>query len=261
VVKAFSKNILWIVNYYMLNSLPYELLHEIISYSTTEDVCHLMATSTNLYTLISGIELSEVNIRGFAMYDFIKWLERHGISKVRQMKIFDYNMSNDHCMYSYIANCDCVEEIKRGLEKLHIETLILHDCKIDDSDMMQLKWSSKIRNLHLTNYNSESDMKWLSTNLPELRDLNIYYYYSEYQAFFLPTSAFLETGIQNGKLERLSTNMFFFGEDLEVMLRNSCKNENLNVFSLSEMSPSSIGKEIMDLIEELYPNGQMFLHI
>jgi hypothetical protein len=242
----------------MLDRLPFELLHHhIIAYTTVEDVCHLMETSSDLYSTLNHIELSEVKVRGFQLYEFVMWLQKHQISKVKYLKIYDYNMRNDHCMYSYKEDCDCVNEIKRGLEGLEIETLILSEIKIDDSDMVTLAWSRNIRKLHLINYNFDSDMRWLQKTLPDIRELQIDYQYSDHEVFFMPSLAFLQTGIQNVKLERFLTNMFFFGEDLEVMLRNSYKNENLKVFSLSEISPSSVGKEIMELIKELYPNSKM----
>lgn len=241
----------------MFDRLPYELLHHIISYIQAEDVCHLMETSFDFYSTLNNIELSKVEVRGFQLYDFVMWLETHRISKVNHLKINDYNMRNDHCMDTYIEDCDCINQIKRGLEKLEIETLILSEIRIDDSDMITLKWSRNIRKVHLMNYNFDSDMKWLYQTLPDIRELQIDYQYSEYEVFFMPSLAFLQTGIQNDKLERFSTNMFFFGEDLETMLRNSGKNENLKVFSLSEISPSGVGIEIIELMEELYPNSKM----
>jgi hypothetical protein len=243
----------------MLDCLPPELLRYITIYTDAGDVCNLMASSASLYVHLSNFPISQATVRGFEMFDFVMWLERHGITKVHHLTIYDYNMRNDHCMYSYTENCTCIEDITRILESLEIEFLTLRDCRIDDTDMLEIKWSDHIRKLHLTNYNFDSNMKWLFYTLPEIRELRINYQYSEYEAFFMPNLMFLETGIQNPKLESFSTNMFFFGEDLEVMLRNSCKNENLKVFSLCDISASSVDVEILNLVKELYPNCK--LHI
>lgn len=241
----------------MLDTIPYELIHQIITYIEVEDVCQLLETSSTLYSLLYNIQVSQAKVRGFQMYDFVMWLEKHRISKVQSLTIYDYNMRNDHCMYFYKEDCDCVEVIKKILKTLEIQTLVLNDCKIDDNDMIDLKWSSKIRKLHLTNYNFESNMKWMSENLPEIRELELNYCYKEYEAFFMPNLALLRMGIQNAKLERFSTNMFFFREDLEVMLLNSCKNENLKVFSLYDISVTNLGDEILDVIGDLYPNCEL----
>ena len=77
----------------------YDLLHIIISFCDQTTICELLCS--NKLFRVDKMNLSSVEVKGFFVHDFVKWLAIYQITTIEKMTISDYILSNDHCMDVY----------------------------------------------------------------------------------------------------------------------------------------------------------------
>lgn len=227
----------------------YDLLNLIIAYCDQTTICELLCVSKEIS--VQDMAITSIEVKGFYVYDLVQWLKKRKITKIKNLTISDYNLSNDHCMNYYKEDCQCREEIISLLNSLHVTNLSLHRVNFSGK---KIRWNQKtIRGISLVNYNQEEndEEEWIS-ECQELKDLHIAHEYSENQPSYIPSHKFLLSGIKNPKLESFSTNIFYFIEDLRLLLRNSKKNENLKQFSFETLFDDEI-VDVVALIKNKFP--------
>jgi len=241
----------------MILFLHDDIFNILISFCDNIDICNLFTCCKNLP--IKNISLQNVDVKGFNVYNFIKWISRFGIQKVYKLKVIDYNFLNDHCMFEYKESCTCIQEITTVLESIKINTLVLENVRIDND---VINWCPSIKSLLLLNYCEESDLLWIN-KLRDLETLSIINYleYREYEMFYVPHNSnigFIRNGIQNPMLKFFYTNLYYFVTNLKTLVSNSVRNENLEVFSFDDLYTTRDELlELSKIISGIYPNADM----
>ena len=229
----------------------YDLLHIIISFCDQTTICELLCS--NKLFRVDKMNLSSVEVKGFFVHDFVKWLAIYQITTIEKMTISDYILSNDHCMDVYQEDCSCREDIIKTFRSLQIKELALHDVNLGYKTTSSLRWNPKpIKRLELVNYtHHHEEEEWIS-NMENLQELSILHNYNQYQVSYIPSHKFLLTGIRNPQLKTLRTNIFYFMDDLKCLLQNSLQNENLKLFSFEALFDDNKA-ELLSLIKEKFP--------
>ena len=228
----------------MLQYLSYDLLSIILSFCEMSDVCELICVSKQIK--ISQMPITKISVSGLNVYDFTKWLQKYNITRIDTLEISDYRFENDHCLLNWQENCRCKEEITDILQSLRIKSLILRAVDID-----KIKWLLDIKSLSIINYTHDCDLKWVS-ELQNLEELSIMTEYNQYQVSYSPNTEFMDIGILNSKLKSFKTNMFYFLDDLKLLLKKSIRNENLRLFSF-EMFDDTSEEDVLKLVNDIYP--------
>lgn len=235
----------------------YDLLHIIISFCDQTTICELLCS--NKLFRVDKMNLSCIEVKGFYVHDFVKWLVSHQITSIEKMTISNYILSNDHCMDVYQEDCSCREDIIGTLRCLCIKNLILRDVNLDYyKTPCSIRWNPKpIKRLELVNYvhheneNDDENREWISS-MENLQDLSIFHDYDQYQVSYMPSHKLLLTGIRNPQLKSLRTNIFYFVDDLKCLLQNSVQNENLKLFSFEALFDEHQA-ELFSLIKSKFP--------
>jgi len=215
------------------------------------------------------MNLSSIEVKGFYVHDFVKWLAIHQITFIEKMTISDYILSNDHCMDVYQEDCSCREEIIETLRGLHIKHLTLRDVNLNYPTTSSPRWNPiPIERLELVNYvhhenENENDntenREWISS-MENLQDLSILHDYNQYQVSYMPPSQkLLLTGIRNPQLKSIRTNICYFKDDLKCLLQNSVQNENLKLFSFEDFFDEDQA-ELFSLIKSKFPRCLITRH-
>lgn len=234
----------------------YDLLNLIVAYCDQMTICELLCVSKEIS--VQDMMISSIEVKGIHMYDFAKWLKKNQITKIKNMTISEYNLSNDHCMDYYKENCRCREEIISLLNSLQVTNLTLNQVNL--SGFKKIEWNEKtIQGIWLVNYTHDDEEEEWINRFQELKDLHIAHEYSEYQPSYLPSHKFLLSGIKNPKLESFSTNIFYFVEDLKLLLQNSKKNENLKQFSFETLFDDEL-VDVVGLIKKKFPFSNIIIN-
>ena len=238
----------------------YDLLHIIISFCDQTTICELLCS--NKLFRVDKMNLSCIKVKGFYVHDLVKWLAIYQITTIETMTISDYILSNDHCMDVYQENCSCREDIIKTFRGLRIKNLTLRDVNLGyEAASSSLRWNPKpIERLELVNYihhdyenkdDNQENREWISS-MENLQDLLILHDYNQYQSSYMPSHKLLLTGIRNSQLKSLTTNIFYFVDDLKCLLQNSLKNENLKLFSFEALFDED-QTELLSLIKSKFP--------
>ena len=238
----------------------YDLLHIIISFCDQTTICELLCS--NKLFRVDKMNLSCIKVKGFYVHDLVKWLAIYQITTIETMTISDYILSNDHCMDVYQENCSCREDIIETFRGLQIKNLTLRDVNLGyKAASSSLRWNPKpIERLELVNYihydyenkdDNQENREWISS-MENLQDLSILHDYNQYQSSYMPSHKLLLTGIRNSQLKSLTTNIFYFVDDLKCLLQNSLKNENLKLFSFEALFDED-QTELLSLIKSKFP--------
>ena len=232
-----------------------DIFNHIISYCSAMDICEMLCLSKRLNQSLSNSNtyMSEIKVHGFLVYDLIQWIKKYNIRGIKVLKIYNYNVSNDHCMdiQEVVESCTCVDDIMRTLQSLEVNTLILHSVNLGTYDIIP----RKLEKLSLINIDTYSDMNWVN-HIIGLKELSLLLEYDPYHASYVSYDMYLSRleGLRNPTLKSFTTNYFYFKEDMTYFLNHSYKNENLELFSFQTvLDDKEYPPDINPVILEKFP--------
>jgi hypothetical protein len=208
----------------MITDLDQYVFNHILSYLSAMDICGLLCVSKTIR--ITGASLHDVAILGFDVYDFVQFVRKHQVVSISYLKIENYNMLNDHCMWWYNSNCHCVQEVMDTFQRLRIGTLELKNV------YLQERLPVDVNQLYLIDCRFDNDIINSITNLRRLViNSNFEYYYPD--PFWNQQIAFDGLALQN--LEYFACNGFVFEDQLSDFLENSEIIDSIQTFRIQTL--------------------------
>ena len=208
----------------MLLDLDFYLFNHILSYCSAVDICTLLCVSKTVN--ISGIELQNVHVHGFFVYELAQFLRKHQIVSISYLKIEDYSMYNDHCLWWYSSNCQCIQYIIDTLESLRITSLELKHVRLDR------QVSLHVERLYIIDCRLDHDIVNCITTLKMLI-INSNYDYHHPDPLW--NRQIVLDGLSLPCLEYFECNGFVFEDHLYKFIDNSQVIDSLRTFRIQSL--------------------------